>query len=227
MRLPQRASSPAILTTLLLSLVLGFTLTVSASGDEIVYDNGAGGAGGTNTFIFADSDFPQWMADDVTLGSTKTVTGVEWTGQYDVPDNTPPATDDFTIAFFLGDVIGGPFGAPVAEFEVGNEVNRFDSGFDFSGDDVYEFSADINFTMNAGTTYWIAIFDNTVGENDFFAWGATNAGGDSFSSSDLGDNWGPPFPFSMDFRLTVVPEPSSAAFLGICLIGSWMRRRRR
>jgi len=95
--------------------------------DVLVFDNGAGGAAGSNNSIVSDRSFPNFSADDFLLSSATTITRVEWTGRY---GGTPNATDDFTIAFFEDDGSGGasgfglPNSATQVSFDVGNNVNR-------------------------------------------------------------------------------------------------------
>lgn len=203
--------------------------TASSNADVIVYDNSVLGATGVEDALESDDDAGVRCADDVNLTVNTTITGVEWTGIY-FNDNTPPASDDFTIAI-LADDTGEPMtGAPIASFAVGNLVNRADSGEIIFGFNVYEFSADINFTMTAGTTYWLSVYGDTVGEDDAFAWAGINNSGNAFQSFDenaswefFGDN------FRMDFRLTAsaIPEPGSFTIHLLFLTFVLRARRRR
>ena len=90
------------------------------------------------------------------------------------------------------DNAGTPIGGiPLASFAVGDSVNRVDSGFDLFTRDIYEYSADINFTMTASTTYWYSIDGNTVNDlDDNFNWTARSGAGNSRNSVDGGGSWG-------------------------------------
>ena len=195
---------------------------------QIVYDNGVGGPAGIDDAFSSDLDVTIIGADDFSLASTQTISVVEWSGVYAFFD-TPPATDDFTVEIYA-DSSGVP-GTLLSSTNVGNSVNRTDSGFDdpVLGFDVYEYSANVTpFAATAGTTYWLSIYGNTVGEDDDWLWGIVNGTGNSAQSNDLGSNW-----FvaghQMDFRLIgpAVPEPSSVSLLGLLFLFVATQRRMR
>ena len=202
------------------------SMTIEVSADIVVYDNGAGGASGINSGFGSDDFFPQRAASEVNLLSDATLTGVEWVGSYSGGGQVP-GTDNFTIAFHSDDG-GSPLsGAPIDSFNVGNQVNRVDSGFDSSsGADVFEYSADVNFNLSAGTTYWLSIYDQDATNGGFF-WGIVSGGGTLAATSDSGGSW---FVIGggglLDFRLTAVPEPSSITVLGLLSLVVLNRRRR-
>lgn len=207
----------------------------ASTADIIVYDNNAGGASGIDNIFNSDSDPDSAgiAADDVLLSTTTMITGVQWTGLYALA-NTPPIFDDFTISFF-GDDAGQPSGgAPLATFAVGDAVNRTDSGFDLILDpgppilsaDIYQYSAVIDFTMLANTSYWISIVNDTTSDtDDNYFWGLRSDGGNAHFSVDGGSNWFDLTDSRTDFRLTAVPEPSSLLLTGIGIAFSARRRR--
>jgi hypothetical protein len=133
-------------------------LAPTAHAGDVVFDNGVGGAAGIDNAALSDADtsslgYSNFCADDVWLASGATITGIEWTGAYYF-DNRPPDTDDFTISIYAD--ANGPSGAALFTFNLGDDVNRIDSGTDlalFGGFDVYDFSAAINFVLPANTTY--------------------------------------------------------------------------
>ena len=139
--------------------ILVFAVLVPANliAQTLVFDNEAGGAGGVDSFAL--SQLGSFRTDDFVLETAHRVTAVEWTGIY-VGD--VPLADDFLIAIFDTDP---SFAAPsslVASFDVGNGVNRLDSGFDSqSSRDIYNYSASINFTANAGQRYWVSMINST------------------------------------------------------------------
>jgi len=200
--------------------------------DVLVFDNGAGGAAGSNNSIVSDRSFPNFSADDFLLSSATTITRVEWTGRY---GGTPNATDDFTIAFFEDDGSGGasgfglPNSATQVSFDVGNNVNRTAS--EIGG--IFSYSADVSFNAAADTRYFVSIFENTTTDSIFFRRivlsdvGDDSANNDSanlnsVNSTDLigwRDNGN-----RDDFRLYAVPEPGSLAAFGM---GAFFLTRRR
>jgi len=201
----------------------------ACASDILVFDNGVGGAAGSNNSIVSDRSFPNFSADDFLLSSAATITRVEWTGRY---GGTPNATDDFTIAFFEDDGSGGPsgFGLPNSatqvSFDVGNDVSRTASGIG----NIFNYSADVSFSASAGTRYYMSVFENTTTDSLFFRRIILNEIGDdssnfnSVNSTDLigwRDNGN-----RDDFRLyAAVPEPGSLAVFG--LAGLFLTRRRR
>ena len=172
--------------------------------DRLVFDNGTGGVSGVEAaspaFFNSVSDNLR-NANDFQLDTTETISRISWSGRYsgDVfeASGEPFQQDDFTIEFYEGIFFNGepyaPDGDPIATFNVGNDVNRTDSGIDLplDGGDLYEFSADIDITLEAGKTYWVSIFAASEGEvpgnafgGDFnhFQWGFQTA----YSAFDVG-----------------------------------------
>ena len=139
-----------------LLLVLGL-LTSHSLADTVVYDSGTGGAGGINFSLVSDLDFPQVVAGAFFIDPMTTITGVEWTGIYSAGAS---ASDDFTINFY--DITSGAGPSEIlASFDVGNEVNRTESGFD----DIYEYSAQIEFNTSDSIKpcfAFISIYNNTT-----------------------------------------------------------------
>ena len=139
------------------------TVTVE---QNLVFDNGTGGIEGveaTSTSYFNSESDNFRVANDVTLDSTETISRISWSGNYSRGEAFE--VDDFTIeiyeGIFFNDNPYSPEGDPVAVFNVGNEVNRVDTGIDLppvEEEDLYAYSADIDFTMEAGKTYWVSIF---------------------------------------------------------------------
>ena len=132
-----------------------------------VFDNGAGGIN-TPGQIFADSLSDSLSADDATLAETTLVTSIAWTGRYQDPinNNAPVAVDDFTIAIYADDNGSPADGRLLAEFNVGNEVNRTATDRNF----MFAYEADIDFLMEADTRYWVSLRNNTPGDTGSFQW---------------------------------------------------------
>ena len=211
------------------SFVFGFALVISAEafGQGVVYDNLAGGPSGVDLFLRSDNDEPFITTDDVTLPTTTRITQVNWSGIYfEFTAGSIPQTDAFTILFFADDVGLPDTGGPIAEFSVGDNVNRVDSGFTGAvSRDIYEYSANIDFTLNAGTTYWLSIANDTPSSSlDFFG-GVLNGQGNAFHSTDGGNSW-TSRTHRLDFQLISIPEPNMFALEAVCLLALMLRRAR-
>ena len=133
----------------------------------LVYDDGTGGVNGvTNSagsYFDSETDNLRY-ASNVQLDTTETVRRISWTGTYNGDLNVgfadPYETDDFTIEIYEG-VASAPVGDPIGTFNVGNNVNRVDTGVDLGPiqeDSVYAYSAEIDITLEAGKTYWVSIY---------------------------------------------------------------------
>ena len=177
----------------------------------LVFDNEAGGASGVDSFALSSPG--SFRTDDFVLGDTYRITAVEWTGIYASGD--VPAADDFLIAIFDTDPdFVGP-NSLVSSFDVGNAVNRLDSGFDDSSSrDIYDYTASISFTANADQRYWVSMISNTPAGVQYFQ---GNVAGDP-AGDPAGNSWRR-FGISgsldstedrLDFRLvgSAVPEPT-------------------
>lgn len=206
---------------LLLMLGVGFW-TASAKAEFIVFDNGVGGAGGIANAYLSDDDRPLSQFDDFSSATATSVDRIRWTGAYAF-QNTPPANDDFRVEIRQARNNGNP-GAVLYSHTIGN-ANRVDSGVDIFGFDVFSYEADIpEFSLTAGTTYWLGVINNTTGEFDNWYWG-TQTGGNSRGTSN-GSSY-TAFNQRHDFTLVQTPEPSSAAVTLLTLGWLTFRRKRR
>ena len=98
-----------------------------------------------------------------------------------------PSADDFLIAIFDTNPSFAAPGSLVASFDVGNGVNRLDSGFDDQRDsrDIYNYSASIDFTANAGQRYWVSMINSTPTGVQYFQ---GNVAGDP-AGYPAGNSW--------------------------------------
>lgn len=155
---------------------------------NLAFDNGTGGIVGveaaSSAYFNSASDNIR-IANDVTLDITQTINRISWSGVYLF--DSAFTEDDFTIEFYEGifynDNPYSPEGDPIATFNVGNDVNRVDTGIELrneNGATLYEYSADIDITLEEGRTYWVSIFaaneeevpGNGQGSNfNHFQWG--------------------------------------------------------
>jgi hypothetical protein len=177
-----------------------------------------------------------YVADDFTLSGNALVTSVVWRGI----DVGSPSPDDFTIDFYTD--ASNP-DALLQSFSIGTPSSRTDTGLDDPafGFDIFEYVADLGsgISLSSGSTHWVSIFNNTVGDtpDDFWAWAgniSVSTGAIAVESDDQ-SNWsaingGGPTALSEEqyFQLvsTVVPIPPAIWLFGSSLgLLGWMRRR--
>lgn len=137
-----------------------------------VFDGGVGGAanvdGGFDSIEVYHPGYGiirERFATPVVLNTTESVTSVEWTGTYLNEVIGKPATYDginFIVEVYEDAGDGAPDSSTVVQFEAG-DGNRVESGetlsqrgeFDYP---IHEFSADIEYTFEAGKEYFVSIY---------------------------------------------------------------------
>ena len=160
-------------------------VTVGTMENAVVFENDVdidGAAHSYREYGFA--------ATRVELEQTTRIREVQWKGTYAAEDlrqqfNYDFPVDDFTIEIFESDSYDvqyvGKFDAPVGEalatFNVGNDVNRTDTGEVFGPANadypqpIFSYSAEIDFEMEAGKTYWVSIHAEDDGNPVYWTWG--------------------------------------------------------
>lgn len=188
-------SSKAIFCSFIAVSICCF-FTTDSRAQTVVFDNGVGAAANVDDALQSDADpLPEnnnsveIAADDFFVTADTEITTVEWFGLYAI-SNTP-AVDDFVIRIYAD--TDGPSGSPIATFNVGNDVNRNNTGVTFMFLlDVFQYSADISFAAAANTTYWLSIDAQSFADNnDTWFWGTNSLAGNTHTSSDIGNTWTP------------------------------------
>ena len=202
--------------------VICYLLPLTIVAEVIVYDNRADPI---NAIFAPFSDFSelQQNADDFILGTDQQINGVMWTGAYFNDDLL--ADDTFTIRFFNDDGTNmSPAVVPLAEFSL-DSVNRFDTGIDVFGSDVYQYETTFQepFEADAGILYWISIMNDTPSDSDAWAWVDGGLGNSAFRSFDsVLWNSDPGNTNELDFKLVAtIPEPGSIS-LFLSMLGCFL-----
>ncbi|WP_417850571.1 PEP-CTERM sorting domain-containing protein [Thalassoglobus sp.] len=204
----------------------------------IIYDNGVSPSDGDQARRSDLSSPSVFSGDDFVLSADSTLRSIEWSGIY-WADNTPQAVDNFSVRIY--DFSGAnPGGFPLTTINVGNNVNRTDSGEDFSlgsySSDIFSYSANITPIALTAGRYVLSIYNDTsVDNNDDWFW-SYKTGVDGVDLSFLATTGWTEYSSIHDFRLrddsigSSVPEPSSIllSILGLGMLGlSVIARRRR
>ena len=218
----------SVLATVLLGLL---PLAQTAQGDTVIYDNGVPDLA---TAWASDFDLPSQMADDFVLQpGANTITDVHWWGLYASNIDPWPLLDTFTLRFYE-DAGGGPAVVPFYDVPIGPVV-RTNGGREIVGYTLYEYGVQIpELTLNAGTTYYLSIVNNTQGLADDWFWAQSAGTGADWHRVSDGASW-TPLSTELAFNLTgpssnvrgVVPEPASLTLLGIGIAGLALRRNRK
>lgn len=187
---------------------------------------------------FSDFDHPQFVYDDFSLIQSSTIGTVTWRGSYAL-DNNITIADDFSLVFFQDTGLPGTsaLGAQFATFHVVNDVNRQDTGIDFFGRDLFEYSVNLSGGLGlASGTYWLAIANSTVADADNWFWGRDSLGsspylvsqgpsatlGGPLLTNPTGDNY-----FILEGNVSAVPLPAALPlFLSSLAVFGFVARRR-
>jgi len=146
------------------------------------------------------------VADDFTLSASEMITDVHWWGR---PNS---GGDNFLFSFYAD---GGGIPGSIMHTSGGSlSTTNVDVGSNFGPVNFYSSVLDSPFSANAGTTYWLSIFNQA--QDASWQWLSANAPG---NGSRQWLNSGSPTSsnqiLNVAFQLTTVPEPSIFALLCI------------
>lgn len=145
----------------------------------VLFDNGVN-ENNLSEFTFSDVEFSILAADDVQLAQTTSISMIGWSGIYSA-GFAPPLGVEYEVRIY-SDNNGLPSAEPLATFNVG------DANQTMGGNNIYTFSAAIDFTMQASTTYWISVVETSFSQfppGNAFRWSAIDGAGNSAQ----GPNW--------------------------------------
>lgn len=162
------------------------------------------------------SDYDQYVWDNFTLGSTETITEIDWRGAYTFGGYYGGAVTDFVIGIYGS--IGGGFqpdviNPPLIEYAVGGNAGETPpltpGGVTQSMHD-YAFVLSTPFLAAAGTKYWVQIEAVQNGPTDWGLVAGTN--GDNFcfiAQAGVGDFQYFKVPGDVAFTLLTAGPPSN------------------
>jgi hypothetical protein len=214
---PQAKVHRLYLTGIASLLYLIATLNVQAG---VIYEQLPGTNSNTEQISSTLDNFGQtpgfMTADDFVLATDAIITDVHWWGESNSGGN------DFRFTFYAD---GGGVPGPILHTSLGSLVaSTVNVGSGFDPVSFYSSILDSPFTVSAGTTYWLSVF-NQAGDASWL-WLTADASG---NGAALGVIPGPPWShtqLNMAFQLTV-PEPASLSLLCAGLAGfgllSWRR----
>ena len=175
------------------------------------------------------------VGDDFSLTQASILGTIQWWGIYAF-DNSPPATEDFTIRIFTIQN-GLASSLPAHEFHIGSSVVRTETSAAL-GDfyTMYSYSAAIPDTTLAPGSYLLSIMGNTVNTASDWYWATSNvAAGNGQERESDGSGWDfvnggsqtVELAFNVGTPAAAVPEPGSIALTATGAAGLLVVMRRR
>ncbi|WP_046114300.1 PEP-CTERM sorting domain-containing protein [Aquincola tertiaricarbonis] len=168
---------------------------------------------------------------------------LRWWGGYLFGDGAP-AGDLFSVRLW-SDSLPAPTGEPLhaKSFYPANPVSRTATGQFLvtatgeQGAQIYEYAVQVGeqWTLAPGSAYWLAIQNDTTGDDDSWFWATSHATAGAATWREHYGSWGS-LQASMAFQIEFddpdappasVPEPHSLTLLGGGLAALWFTARRR
>jgi len=213
----------AVLAALLVSVpawagVLGVLYTQPFDGTGNGYSSQNDTTGGNGLFA--------QVYDNFMLGSSSTITEVQFVGEYFNPPQQGPITG-FTVNLY-SDSAGQP-GSLLNTFHVSGTGGETFLG-NFNGFPVYTYDiTGLNFAVAAGTQYWLDVYPD-LGFPPQWGW-SSGTGGDSISYQDF---FGARSELGADMAFTLIgdsggstPEPGTLILVGTGALGLMGSLRRK
>ena len=159
--------------------------------------------------------------DNFTLGSSASITSIDFTGEY---DTDPPEVSGFTLSIFSDS--SGPATLLYSQIVPGNANETLVSGTTFT----YGIDLTSPFATTGGTPYWVSIVADLPLSSGVWGWNH-GTGGDAFSLQDTAagrQEFGNDLAFTLNgTSVSSVPEPFTLSLFGVGLAGAAAIKRRR
>jgi hypothetical protein len=168
--------------------------------------------------------------DNFALGSSASISSINFTGEYDNDPAPPPFLTGFTLSIY-SDSLGQPGGLLYTQIVSSNANETLVAGQTYT----YGINFTSSFAAAGGTTYWVSVVSD-LDQKSGNVWGwSSGTGGDGSSYQDVTGLPRTHQFYDLAFTLngdvtgdgTSVPEPISISIFGAGLAGAIAMRRRK
>lgn len=204
---------------LLLCLTAGAFQTPANASSIVVWDNGLPDYSNARV---NDSRYPIYLnhADDFTLATSQTITGLTWLGAYKDGNNLPDGDDNFRVQFFQI-VSGTPSITPVADLVIGNATRTATGNTIPFAYPVYSYVATLPGTPLALGNYLLAIRNEARPDNDKWMWATRDVGGNGYYQMlGAGTPWGHYTSTNFAFTISAEAAAPEPGVMGLLMVGA-------